>query len=261
MVRRNLVEAELFIIIGTDPFGSIDPALLDRWIVSPPASCCGRTPISEAAISILFCSNPEPRAYSNEVDVQALMSSTKFTQTIAAEIFKVYSPAPFLRGVCCKVMLGVGRPLADSGDVSPDLNGQGVPEIILIYSTALGNGRKFTAKQNTKRIQHTPNCHSPHLSASPAQTLSDCSNRARSERPSAGPSRSISARCGDVKVEPPLSDLRMAGRIGPPAPATEDEATRGLQLVSRRACLRPFVIRSNRKLHSTGSSVARICRA
>jgi len=54
-------------------------------------------PISEAAVSILLAGEPEPRAYFNEVHVQTLVSSTIVAQSIASKIFKVYSPALFVR--------------------------------------------------------------------------------------------------------------------------------------------------------------------
>jgi len=80
-----------------------------------------------------------------------LVSSTKFAQAIASQIFKVYSPALFVRRVGCKVMLGAGRSLADSSDVLSDLSGQivymmRIPRIALIYGTAFGKNRRFTAK-------------------------------------------------------------------------------------------------------------------
>src|SRR5262249_17335982 len=113
---------------------------------------------SESAISILFSGETKPRSHFNEVYVQALVSSTKFAKAFASKIFKVYSPALFVRGVGCEVMLGDWRPRAYSRDVLSDLNGQivymiRVPRIILIYGAAFGNGRGVTAKQKAKRQQ------------------------------------------------------------------------------------------------------------
>jgi hypothetical protein len=54
-----------------------------------------------------------------------LVSSTiVVAQAIALKILKVYAPALFVRRVGCKIMLGAGRPLADSSDVLSDLSGQ-----------------------------------------------------------------------------------------------------------------------------------------
>jgi hypothetical protein len=87
-----------------------------------------------------------------------LISSTIFAQAIASKIFKVYSPALFARRVGCKVMLGAGRPFADSSDVLSDLSGQMVhmtriPRILFICGTALRNSGQFTAKQKAKSQQ------------------------------------------------------------------------------------------------------------
>jgi hypothetical protein len=79
---------------------------------------------SETALSVLFADEPKPRAHFNEVDVQTIVSSTIFAKAVALEIFKVDSPAVFVRRVGCEIMLGAGRPPADSGDVISDLNGQ-----------------------------------------------------------------------------------------------------------------------------------------
>jgi hypothetical protein len=64
------------------------------WLGELPAK---PVPISEAAVSILLAGEPEPRAYFNEVHVQTLVSSTIVAQSIASKIFKVYSPALFVR--------------------------------------------------------------------------------------------------------------------------------------------------------------------
>jgi hypothetical protein len=55
-------------------------------------------------------------------------------------------------------MLGAGRSFADSSDVLSDLGGQiiymmRIPRIVLIYGTAFGNGRQFTAKQKANSQQ------------------------------------------------------------------------------------------------------------
>ena len=83
------------------------------------------------------------------------MSSAIFAKAIAMEIFKVDSPAVFVRRVRCEFMLGFGRPLADSSDVMPDLRRQMVymiriPRIVMSCGTASGNSRQFAAKQKTK---------------------------------------------------------------------------------------------------------------
>ena len=83
-----------------------------------------RTPAaSEAAFSILLAGETKPRAYFNEIHVQTLVSSTIFTQTIAAKIFKVYPPALFVRRVGRKVMLRACRSMANSNDILSDLTG------------------------------------------------------------------------------------------------------------------------------------------
>jgi hypothetical protein len=94
----------------------------------------------------------EPRTYGAEVNVETLVSSAILTQAIASKIFKVYAPALFMRRVRCKVMLGVRRPFANSGDILPDISGQAVyvfriPGIILACATRSGAGRKSTAGQ------------------------------------------------------------------------------------------------------------------
>jgi hypothetical protein len=55
-------------------------------------------------------------------------------------------------------MLGAGRSFADSSDVVSDLSGESIymmriPRIVLIYGTAFGNGRQFTAKQKANSQQ------------------------------------------------------------------------------------------------------------
>jgi hypothetical protein len=87
-----------------------------------------------------------------------LVSSTIFAQAIASKIFKVYSPAFFVRRVGCKVMLGAGWPLANSSDVLSDLYGQivymmRIPRIMLISGAAFGKSRQFSAKKKAKSQQ------------------------------------------------------------------------------------------------------------
>jgi hypothetical protein len=96
-----------------------------------------------------------PRAYFNEIHVQALTSSTIFAKALASKIFKVYSPALFARRVGREVMLGARRPGAEASDVSLDLNGQsvymmGIPRIILVYSAAFGKSRQRTASKKAE---------------------------------------------------------------------------------------------------------------
>ena len=62
-------------------------------------------------------------------------------------------------------MLGAGRSFADSSDVLSDLSGQiiymmRIPRIVLMYGTAFGNSRQFTAKQKAKSHQLGSDCHS-----------------------------------------------------------------------------------------------------
>jgi hypothetical protein len=83
------------------------------------------------------------------------VSSTIFAKAIAVEIFKVDSPAMFVRRVGCEFMLGFGRPLADSSDVMSDLSGQivymiRIPRIVMSCGAASGNCRQFAAKQKAK---------------------------------------------------------------------------------------------------------------
>ena len=149
--------------------------------------------ISEAAVSILLAGEPKMRAHRNEVNVQTLVSSTiVVAQAIASKIFKVYAPALFVRRVGCKIMLGAGRPLADSSDVLSDLSGQivymmRVPRIILIYAAGFGNSREFTAKQKAKRQRQGPDCHSTLPSAA--------DGRLRGERHEDQPPKHDCARC------------------------------------------------------------------
>jgi len=82
-------------------------------------------------------------AFSDEIDVQTLVSTPIFRRaaTTTLQIFEVYSPAPFVWRIGCKVMLRARRLLADTCDVLLDLYGQSayvvrIPRIILIGGTA-----------------------------------------------------------------------------------------------------------------------------
>ncbi|MGY3564070.1 hypothetical protein ACVWXP_007395 [Bradyrhizobium sp. USDA 4463] len=99
---------------------------------------------SEAATSNLFVGKPEMSAYRNEIDVQTQASVAKFTQAIAAQVFEVNAPALVGRKVRCKVMLRLGRPLANSRDVLSDFKGKNadvlrIPGVVFDRRTALGN--------------------------------------------------------------------------------------------------------------------------
>jgi hypothetical protein len=115
-------------------------------------------PISEAALSVLFADDSKPRVHINEVHVQTFVPSTIFAKAIALEIFKVDSPAVFVRRVGCEVMLGFRRPLADSSDVMSNLNRQivymmRIPRSLLVCGAGSGRSREFTAKQKGKTQQ------------------------------------------------------------------------------------------------------------
>ena len=106
----------------------------------------------------MFVGETKPRARFNKVHVQALVSSTILAKAVASKIFKVYSPALFVRRVGCEVVLGAGRPRADPSDVLSDLNGQivymmRIPRIILVYGAAFRESWEFTAKQKAKNQQ------------------------------------------------------------------------------------------------------------
>jgi hypothetical protein len=105
------------------------------------------------------------RAYSNEVDVKALVAPTIFGQAVAValKVLEVYAPALFLRIVSCKVVLSTRRSLADFTDVAADLYRQsvdvmGVPRGISSYAPPRFS-LKFIAKQHTKSQQHGPDYH------------------------------------------------------------------------------------------------------
>jgi hypothetical protein len=97
---------------------------------------------------------PKTGAFSDEVDVQTLVSTPIFRRAATAlQIFEVYSPAPFAWRIGCKVMLRSRRLLADPCDILPDLYRQSacvmrIPGIILVDGTAYGCSRKFRGKQN-----------------------------------------------------------------------------------------------------------------
>jgi hypothetical protein len=76
-----------------------------------------------AAISINLCAEAIPCASFNEIHVQTLVSSTIFAEAVASKVLEMYSPTLFARRVGCKITLGAGRPLTDSGDILPDFTG------------------------------------------------------------------------------------------------------------------------------------------
>jgi hypothetical protein len=87
-----------------------------------------------------------------------LISSTIFAKAVALKVLKVYSPALFVRRVGCEVMLGDGRPLADSSDVLSDFIGQiaymmRIPRILRMRGASLGKSWEFTAKQKANSQQ------------------------------------------------------------------------------------------------------------
>jgi hypothetical protein len=109
----------------------------------------------KSAGCIALSDESETRADRNEINVQTLISSTIFAQTIASKVFEVYPPALLMRRVGCKIILRAGRTLADCSYVLSDFVGQivymmTIPRIVLIHGAAFGNGRHFTAKQKTK---------------------------------------------------------------------------------------------------------------
>lgn len=132
------------------------------WLM--PAAPLSAVSISESAIGILFPDKPELRSNGDEVDIETLVSPTILTQAVASKVFKVDAPALFVRRVGCKVMLGAGRPLANSGDVLPDFGGQavyviGIPGIIFACAAGFRGGRKFTAEQKANDQQQGPDGH------------------------------------------------------------------------------------------------------
>jgi hypothetical protein len=72
---------------------------------------------SEAAISILFGSEPETRAHLNEIDIKTLIPAAKLAQALAVEIFEIDPPTLLLRQVGCEIMLGSRWSFADACDV------------------------------------------------------------------------------------------------------------------------------------------------
>ena len=79
-------------------------------------------PIFETAICIAFFGKAKVRAHGNEINVQTLISSTIFAQSIAVKIFKVYSPALLVRRIGCEVMLSDWRTLTEPSDVVSDFD-------------------------------------------------------------------------------------------------------------------------------------------
>jgi hypothetical protein len=105
----------------------------------------------KSAVCIQFSGEAKTRAHGNEVNIQTLISSAIFAQTIASKVFKMNSPALLVRRVGRKMKLSAGRTLADSSDVLPDFSGQivymmRIPKIVLVYGAAFGNSRQFVAK-------------------------------------------------------------------------------------------------------------------
>jgi hypothetical protein len=122
---------------------------------APQARSDDRTIVtSEAALCILLSDEPKTEAFSDEIDVQTLISSPIFRRAATTlQVFEVYPPAPFVRRIGCKVMLRSRRPLADPCYILPDLYRQSayvmrIPRVILVDGTANGTSRKFGGKQN-----------------------------------------------------------------------------------------------------------------
>jgi len=87
-----------------------------------------------------------------------LVSSAIFAKAVALKVLEVYSPALFVRRVGCEVMLGPGRPLADSSDVLSDINRQiaymaRIPRILLMYCAGFGKSWEFAAKKKANSQQ------------------------------------------------------------------------------------------------------------
>src|SRR5262249_30210413 len=97
-------------------------------------------------------------AVRNKVDVQTLISPAILAQTVASKVFEVYPPAPLMRRVGCKIILGAGRTLADSSDVLRALDGTIAimlmpPGIVLLLGSPFANSRPFTAEQKAESHQ------------------------------------------------------------------------------------------------------------
>jgi len=119
----------------------------------------------EAAVSVVLSGEPETRADSNEVNIQALISSTIFAQTAAPKVFEIYPPALLMRRIGCKVILRAGRPLADCSDVLSDFGGQivdvtRIPRIIPGDGASHRSSRHHTAKKKDKSQQRGSHSHS-----------------------------------------------------------------------------------------------------
>jgi hypothetical protein len=105
------------------------------------------------------------RADLDKVNIETLISSAVFAQTVASKVFEIYPPTPLMRRVGCKIILSAGWTPADRSDVLPDFHGQavyvmGIPWIILMHGAALGNCRYFTADQEAKSQRQGTDCHS-----------------------------------------------------------------------------------------------------
>jgi hypothetical protein len=110
---------------------------------------------SKSAGGIALSGKPEVRADLDKVDVETLVSPAIFTQAVASKIFEIYPPAPLMRRVGCKIILGAGRTPADRSDVLPDFHGQivyvmGVPWIVPVHGAAFGKRGHSTAEQKAK---------------------------------------------------------------------------------------------------------------
>ncbi|WLA51313.1 MULTISPECIES: hypothetical protein [Bradyrhizobium] len=87
------------------------------------------------------------RALGYEVHIHALVASAIFPDHAALQIFEVYPPALFLRGIGRKVVLRDRRSLANSGNVLPHVGRQIVDVIViqrimLVAYAALGKRRR-----------------------------------------------------------------------------------------------------------------------
>lgn len=150
--------------------------------------------ISEAAVSILLAGEPKMRVHRHEVNVQTLVSSTIVVgQAIASKIFKVYAPTLFVRRVGGKIMLGGGRPLADSSDVLSDLSGQivymmRVPGIILYLCCRLWKTAGSSLQSRRQSANDKVRAVIPYSHRRPARRL-------RGERHEDQPPKHDCARC------------------------------------------------------------------
>jgi hypothetical protein len=125
---------------------------------------------SKPAVCIVLPAKTEVRTHRNKVYIQTLIASTVLAQTVASKVFKVYAPALLGWRVSCKVMLSVGRPFTDSGDILPDFGGQiidvmRIPGIVLVHGAALGESRRSTANQKDKGQCQGSDCHATLLAS------------------------------------------------------------------------------------------------